>query len=86
MLTQNELAELALNAWGRPRRIVHFPDVLRQWLLKGMRIFFPSQTYGPIEFFLTMMGQDNVAPRYGKHRLADFFEQEAEASRMQESR
>lgn len=43
-----------------------------------LRLFTSSKTYGPIEFFLTMMAQDNVAPRYGIRRLAGHFVREVD--------
>lgn len=78
ILTQNEIAELALNAWMRPHKISHIPDWVRQALIWSVRTFTSSKTYGPIEFFLTMMGQDNVAPRYGIHRLQSFYNLEVD--------
>ena len=73
ILTQNEIAALALKTWMRPIKIVHLPDWIRKMIISVMRIFTSSKTYGPIEFFLTMMGQDNIAPRHGVHRLQSFF-------------
>lgn len=73
IFTQNQLAELALKAWGNKPKIVHLPDWIRRAIIKGMRFFTSVKTYGPIEFFLTAMAQDNIAPQYGKHHLKDFF-------------
>lgn len=73
ILTQNEIAALALKTWMRPIKIVHLPDWIRKVIIRVVRIFSSSKTYGPIEFFLTMMGQDNIAPRYGIHRLKSHF-------------
>ena len=73
VLTQNELAELALKAWGKEIKIVHLPDWTRKFIIWVMRSFTSSKTYGPIEFFMTLMGFDNVAPQYGSNRLEDFF-------------
>lgn len=78
ILSQNEIAELALNAWKRPVRISHMPGWINPLLLKTLRTFTSSKTYGPIEFFLTMMAQDNIAPRYGVHRLENFFQKEVD--------
>jgi uncharacterized protein YbjT (DUF2867 family) len=75
ILTQNEIGELALEAQSQPAKITHIPDWVRKTVIVLLRTFTSSQTYGPIEFFLTMMGQDNIAPRYGRHHLADFFRQ-----------
>ena len=77
-LSQNELATLALKAWNKPIKIAHLPDWIRRFTISLMRTFTSSKTYGPIEFFLTLMADDQLAPNYGKHHLEDFFNQEAE--------
>ncbi|MEM9675392.1 MAG: SDR family oxidoreductase [Bacteroidota bacterium] len=77
VLTQNQIGELALDAQSQPAKITHIPDWVRKTAITLVRTFTSSKTYGPIEFFLTMMGQDNIAPHYGHHRLADFFRQQA---------
>lgn len=76
IFTQNEIAVLALQAAGRPPKILHLPDWSRRLLIWLMRTFTSSKTYGPYEFFLTMMAQDNVAARYGVERLEHFFRKE----------
>ena len=78
ILSQNEIAALALQAWKRPVKISHIPTWVQKVLLGLMRTFTSSKTYGPFEFFLGMMARDNVAPRYGVHRLEQFFMQEAD--------
>ena len=91
ILTQNEIAALALKTWMRPIKIVHLPDWIRKLIIPTMKLFTSSKTYGPIEFFLTMMGQDNITPRYGIHRLKSHFVWEIDhinekhSSRRQES-
>ena len=50
IFTQNELAELALKAWGKPIRISHLPDWTRKFTIWLLRTFTSSKTYGPIEF------------------------------------
>ena len=78
IFTQNEIARLALQAQGKKINLVHLPDWFRTALIKLMRIFTTSKTYGPIEFFLTIMGQDNIAPRFGTQRLKSFFNNEVD--------
>ncbi|MCB0635974.1 MAG: SDR family oxidoreductase [Lewinella sp.] len=85
ILTQNEIAALALQALDQPEKIVHLPDWIRRATIALARLFTSAKTYGPLEFFLTMMGQDNVAPRYGDHRLESFFRQQADTIRKPES-
>jgi uncharacterized protein YbjT (DUF2867 family) len=74
MFTQNQLAELALNAWEKPIKISYLPDWTRRLTIRFLRTFTSSKTYGPIEFFLTAMADDNIANKYGSKRLKDFFE------------
>jgi uncharacterized protein YbjT (DUF2867 family) len=76
ILSQNELAELALKAWGETVKISHLPDWTRRFTIWLLRTFTSSKTYGPIEFFLTAMADDNIANQYGSKRLEDFFKLE----------
>jgi uncharacterized protein YbjT (DUF2867 family) len=76
VLSQNELAEMALKAWGNPIKITHLPDWIRRFTIWLLRTFTSSKTYGPIEFFLTLMAEDNIANTYGKKRLANYFKLE----------
>jgi hypothetical protein len=34
---------------------------------------FGFSTYGPIEFFMTVLAMDMVAPKFGKHDLESYF-------------
>ncbi|WP_273277237.1 SDR family oxidoreductase [Maribacter polysiphoniae] len=76
IMTQNEVAEMALLASGKPFNIIHLPHWLRRLIIWTLRTFTSSKTYGPIEFFLTLMAEDAIAPRYGSHRLSTFFQKE----------
>lgn len=73
ILTQNEIAITAFNVLGLEPKITHIPDWIRAAILKFVRTFTGSKTYGPIEFFLTVMAMDMIAPHNGKHTLRDFF-------------
>ena len=74
IFTQNDIASLAFNILDKPTKISHLPDWLRRGILKLMRLLTNSKTYGPIEFFMTVMAMDMVAPEYGKHSLSAYFE------------
>ena len=78
VLTQNEIAALALDSWYKDVKITHLPDWTRRLTISLLRTFTSSKTYGPIEFFMTAMAMDNVAARYGSHRLYSFFQKEVE--------
>ena len=78
ILTQNEIAALALKAHNKTIKISHIPDWVRRMIITLLRTFTFSTFYGPLEFFLTLMAQDNIAPRYGIHRLESFFREETD--------
>lgn len=73
ILSQDEIAALALRAYGKPVKIVHLPSWIPKVIISFMRTFTSSKTYGPIEFFLTLMADDQIATPYGQHHLQDFF-------------
>jgi uncharacterized protein YbjT (DUF2867 family) len=76
ILTQNEIAILAFKALNTPVKIRYLPDVIRKMVICCLRTFTSSKFYGPYEFFLTLMAQDHIAPRYGQQRLKDFYKQQ----------
>jgi len=76
VLSLNDISKLALNAWNKPVKIIHLPVWLRKLTIWSLRTFTSVKTYGPIEFFLTLMAEDNIAPTYGEHHLRDFYIQE----------
>ncbi len=82
ILTHNELAELALKAWDKPIKIIHLSDWIRRFIIGFVRTFTSSKTYGPIEFFLTAMANNNIAPSYGTHHLEEFFNKEVKRMLM----
>ncbi|MBJ8325878.1 SDR family oxidoreductase [Streptococcus pacificus] len=76
LLSQNEIAELALKAYHKKIKIVHLPDFFRRFALFAIRTFTGQKTYGPLEFFMTTMAMDMSAPRFGNEKLEPFFNQE----------
>jgi uncharacterized protein YbjT (DUF2867 family) len=76
ILTQKEIAQLALAAYGKTRKINHLPSWLRTAAIWTLRRFTPQEFHGPYEFFLTMMADDQIAPRYGVRRLRNHFTEE----------
>ena len=76
VLTQDEIARAAFAALGAPPRITHLPDGLRRAALAVLPLL-PRRVSGPARFFLTALGLDMVAPRFGTRRLADHFAAEA---------
>ena len=76
ILSQIDIAELALQAWKKPIKIKFLPDWTRRFAIWVVRTFTSSKVYGPIEFFLTAMSTDNIADKYGSKKLSDFFASE----------
>lgn len=72
-LTQNEIAAMAFEAVGIKPKITHIPNWVRVAILKIVKTFTGSKFYGPIEFFLTVMAIDMLAPEYGNHTLKEYY-------------
>ena len=73
ILTQNEMAQAAFAVLGSKEKIVYIPLWVRNVVLKLIRWCSGQKTYGPIEFFMTVMTMDMVAPKYGQHRLSEYY-------------
>lgn len=73
ILTQNQIAQVAFAVLNKKEKVVHIPLWIRDVSLKFLRCFSGQKTYGPIEFFMTVMTMDMIAPQYGKHNLTDFY-------------
>jgi len=73
-LTQNEVASIAFDILGKKPKITHIPDWVRLTILKLVKLLTGSKFYGPVEFFMTVMAIDMLAPEYGKHTLKEYFQ------------
>ena len=75
IFTQTEIARLAFEVLHKPANIIYLPDWVRRLILKMGKYLLPKSIYGAMEFVLTIMAMDVVAPmQVGKHRLKAFFE------------
>ena len=72
-LTQNDIALIAFDVLGNKPKITHIPDWVRVAILKLIRLLTGSKVYGPVEFFMTVMAMDMLAPEYGKQTLKEYF-------------
>lgn len=72
-LTHNEMVELAFNTLNKKVKVSYMPEWVRKMILWFTRTFTSSRTYGPMEFFFTVLAMNMVAPKYGQHTLSDFF-------------
>jgi uncharacterized protein YbjT (DUF2867 family) len=73
-LTHQEIALSAFDVLGSKPKITYIPEWMRVSVLKLLKMFTGSRTYGPLEFFMTVMAIDMVAPEYGKLTLKKHFE------------
>ena len=72
-LTQNEMASMAFKVLGNKPKITYIPDWIRVTVLKLVKLVTISRFYGPVEFFMTVMAMDMLAPEYGNHTLKEYF-------------
>jgi uncharacterized protein YbjT (DUF2867 family) len=72
-LTHNEIATIAFDVLGKKPKMTYIPEWVRSSALKLARWMTSSKTYGPLEFFLTVMAMEMAAPEYGKHTLKEHF-------------
>ncbi len=79
VLSVKDITELAFSALNKAPNITYMPDALRKVALAIARRL-PESWTGPVEFFLTAMAQDNIAPSYGEHHLGDHYQQLAKGS------
>lgn len=77
ILTHNQILETAFSIYKKPVKISKIPIWVRNGLLSLMRFLTPVKVYGPVEFFMTVLASDMVAPQYGRIHLKEFFEEEA---------
>jgi len=72
-LTQNEIANIAFDAVGETPKITHIPDWIRRMILSMAKLILNTKKLGPIEFFMSVMATEMLAPEYGKHTLKEYF-------------
>lgn len=82
MMTQNEIAKIAFKAVNKPSKITHIPIWVRDLTLCLTRFFTGQKTYGPIEFFMTVMTMEMVAPQVGQRHLADYYSAKANGEQL----
>jgi len=68
-----EIVELAFKTIDKKPKISYMPEWVRKLILWSARTFTSPKTYGPMEFFLTVLAMDMVAPKYGTQTLSRYF-------------
>ncbi len=80
ILSQNQIAVQAFEVLEKRPKITHIPIWLKDHIIKFARTFTSSKTYGPLEFFLTVLTMDMIAPSFGKRTLKEYFKEINEVS------
>lgn len=73
IITHNQIAETAFKVVGNTPKVIYIPYSFRWLTLKTVRLFRSCKVFGSIEFFMTVMSMDMVAPEYGNHILKQHF-------------
>jgi uncharacterized protein YbjT (DUF2867 family) len=81
ILTHNQIAARAFEVLGKKPHVTHIPLMVGSLIIKLARIFLSVKTYGPLEFFMTVLAMDMVAPTYGERTLKEYFKNMSEASK-----
>ncbi|CAL1518641.1 SDR family oxidoreductase [Chitinophaga sp. MM2321] len=76
ILTQHEIAHIAFTVLHKKVKIAYIPHWIRRLILSLLRLFTSSKTYGPVEFALTVISMDMIAPPFGQHTLKEYFSQQ----------
>ena len=63
------------------KKTTYIPESLAKIALFLLRTFTSQKFYGPLEFFLTVLTRDMVAPEAGEHTLREFYANIKEKSR-----
>ena len=75
ILSQNQIALQSFEVLGKKPKITYIPLWLKDLIIKFARIFTSSKTYGPLEFFLTVLAMDMIAPSFGKRTVKEYFKE-----------
>jgi len=71
--THRQIAQLAFDVLNERPKVSTMPLWMVKAILRIMRLTTSVKTYGPLEFLMTALTMDGVAPAYGEHNLRDFF-------------
>lgn len=73
IMTHRQMAEAAFAALNKKPKISLVPMWIRNVVLFLARKLAPARVSGPLEFFLTVMARDMIAPARGRHTLAGYY-------------
>lgn len=71
--SHRQIAEMAFKTLQKPVKITYIPIWFKNLILILLRTFTAVSIYGPVEFLMTVLTIDMVAPAYGIYKLEDYF-------------
>ncbi len=72
-LTHKQISLMAFTALGKTTKIAYVPVFVSRLTIFLMRTFTSPKTYGPVEFFLSVMTMHMAAPEYGTRSLGEYY-------------
>ena len=73
IFTHKDILTMAFEVLGKKPKISKIPLWVSKLTTGILKTFTSVKTYGPVEFFMTVLVADLVAPKYGSRHLRDFF-------------
>jgi len=73
IFTHRQIAQLAFDVLNEGPKVSTMPLWMVNFIIRLMRLTTSVKTYGPLEFLMTALTMDGVAPMYGELNLRDFF-------------
>lgn len=74
-LSEVDVGEVVKKALDKFPKITHIPIWINKMIIALARFFTSHETYGPVEFFMTVMTRDMIAPKVGVHHLKDYYQE-----------
>ena len=78
LLSHREIVEEAFAALGKPPKVTSAPAWIPHALVRLLRHTTPARVHGSIEFVLTVLSRDVVAPEVGTRTLRQHFRERAD--------
>jgi uncharacterized protein YbjT (DUF2867 family) len=79
VMTHEEMARMAFKSLNTQVKITYLPWWLLSSIFTLLKLFSSEKIYGPLEFFLSVMGMDMVASKYGSKALLAHFKERQSA-------
>lgn len=73
IFTYTQIATTAFKTLNKQEKIIYIPVWVKNIILFLLRNFSTLRFYGPIEFLLTVLTTNMVAPKHGNHTLGEYF-------------